>query len=146
MFRAILNFLRGYDTRYSELELRLFEGLSKLLSHDDQGKLKNRLSKIGKICRLDGGREIIFYQYKNGKVVFPRETSISDVVEITKFVEFRIFSSSEMTANKGSILLKNGNLGIIKYIRPIEHAEVDDIISIEMKIVDEPYDDDEDLR
>jgi hypothetical protein len=63
-----------------------------------------------------------------------------------KFAEFSIKSAKNTTANKGIVRLHDGNITALEFKRPIEHAEVDDIISIEMKIVDEPYDDDEDLR
>jgi hypothetical protein len=138
--------MRGYDTRYNELEIRLFCELSKLLSPSFQDKLKVRLKNIKRISRLDGGTEVIFYHFVNGKAVFPNETRISDIPGSVKFAIFEIKSDNRLTANKGQIYLNEGNVSSIDFRRPTEHAEIDDIISIEMKIVDEPYDEDEDLK
>jgi hypothetical protein len=146
MLRAIINLLRGYDTKFLDIELRIFSELSNLLQPDDQIKLSKRLKNIQRISRLDGGREVLLYQFINKKPVFPAETKIFQKSGIVKIAEFEVKSDNRLTANKGFILISDGNIFSIDFRRPTEHAEIDDIISIEMKIVDEPYDEDEDLK
>jgi hypothetical protein len=145
MFGMIWNWIRGFDTHFSDLEELLLNRLLDIIEGDKHHKLKKRISNINVIQRHDGGREIIFYQRSAGKIIFPKETRITEQNGIFEIAKFRVLSSDAMTKNKGVILVNDGNLVGIDFIRPTEHASIDQIYSIEIEIVDLKFDEDSDL-
>jgi hypothetical protein len=146
MLGIMWNWIRGFDTHFSDLEELLLNRLLDLIEGVKHDKLKKRISNINVIQRHDGGREIIFYQRSAGKIAFPKETRIMEKTGIFEIAKFRILSSDAMTKNKGVILVNNGNLVGIDFIRPTEHVSIEQICSIEMELVDLEFDENSDLN
>lgn len=132
--RALLSLIRGFDTKFTDFELAVLDKLSESLDQNRRNRLQTRLSKIARVYRLDGGREVNMYDKTNNDPANSNESRLVLQDGEFKLAKFKIESSSSMTKMSGSIFLVNGNLFSISFDKPTEHAEVWEIASIEMKL------------
>lgn len=139
MFHGFLSLIRGYDTKLSDLECKIIGDLCISVGEDKCRKLRSRIESINKITRLDGGREVLFYNERRGSVLFDPAHAISDVPGACKYAKFVINSSDKMTRNSGRIFLSQGNFASIEYRNPTEHADVCKISTIDIVIIEKAF-------
>ena len=134
MLQYLFALLRGYTTSFNDFEIAILEAVSLHLSEPLQARLEQRVAAIRRVHRLDGGREVIGYEKRNGKVVFPEETRLTAAEGSTIMASFAVYARSSTSRIKGKIWLNCGNVASLEFNLPTEHAEAGDIERVDVTL------------
>lgn len=134
MLKSLFALLRGYTTSFNDFEMAILHAAGLYLSEPLQARLAQRVGAIRRVHRLDGGREVIGYEKRNGKVVFPDETRVTGADGSVKLASFTVHAHSSMSRVKGTIWLNRGNLASLEFSLPTEHARAEDIERVDVAL------------
>jgi hypothetical protein len=132
MLKSIFAFLGGFSTSFNDFEMAVVEAVGQQLSEALRKRMHLRIESLTRVHRFDGGREVIGYQKKSGKILFPDETRLTANDGSTLLASFTVHSRSSMSRLKGKVWLNHGNLTSLEFNLPTEHAEVGEIERIDV--------------
>ncbi|MFC3711031.1 hypothetical protein ACFOMD_00520 [Sphingoaurantiacus capsulatus] len=136
MFNAIASFLRGQSGGFTPYEQAILDAVAQALDEPLRAKFEARVAAITDVRRRDSGKAIATEQRAGGKLLFPEETRLTAADGDVMLARFNVNSRATLSSLQGQVWLLRGNLSSLTFTQPTEHAEVDDIHRISVKIDD----------
>lgn len=134
MFRTLAALFGNRSAAFTDYERAVLDAIAEALAPPLRERFAQRLAAVTAIRRRDSGRDIAFEQKAGGRLVYPAETRLSDVAGDALLARFTVSSRATLSSLQGKAWLIDGNLASLAFIHPTEHARVDDIHRITVKI------------
>lgn len=136
MFSALASFFRGQSAALTAYETAVLDAVAEALDPPLRAKFEARVAAITNIRRRDSGREVAAEQKAGGRLLFPEETRLTAADGDVMLARFSIYSRATLSALQGQVWLLRGNFSSLAFTHPTEHAQLDDVHRISVKIDD----------
>lgn len=134
MFRALASLFGSPSAAITVYERAVLDAIGQALAPPLRERFEQRLAAVTAIRRRDSGRDVAFEQKVSGRLLYPVDTRLSDAPGDRLLARFTVSSRATLSSLQGKAWLIDGNLASLSFTHPTEHAQVDDIHRITVKI------------
>jgi hypothetical protein len=135
MMNSLLSFFRKGDSSFNQLEIEILNSVCSELSKGLSDKLKERISSINLVQRIDEDKEVNCFHMKSGKPCFGNGQQLIDASGEMIMADFTVKSTEEIILN-GNIWLVDGFLFSIEFFESPKSFDLSTIREIEIKLAD----------
>ncbi len=136
---SVLGWLRGGDRRPSDFELALIEAVAGIVPAGDAERIRRRVSAINLVQRHGGGQEVIFYQLRRGKPVFPADTAVLDAPRSIDYALIETRSDEPTSRLRATLGLHRGNVASLEFNRPSKFAQLESVNEMRAHLLGPPF-------